>query len=700
MIVVSTRPKNEPHKSFLGENMTPKVLLLSATALAFCWPMQALAQGTTEGDAGTAEASATRQTVFEPDYFAGYNPDTALDMLEQVPGFTIDGGANLRGITGTEGNVLIDGAYPAGGGSVQSLLERIPASQVARIELLRGSADGVNFRGREVLANVVRKDLGSSWLVTRGEVALIDHEIGGTASLDLGYNRGGTTAQLAASAYDYSGNHGRAGTTVFSPAGATVQTEDQQTDYITRGADFSANLDWQSGDVRVALYSTYTTTKDRSEILTDVTGTGGGDFTWSYLYDGGSEYADGGVEVEFPISASLNGQLNASHNRSISTSDDDYSDPFFNGQSSSYFRIIESNVRGLLTRKFSDRLTVNLSAEGSFNRALQDYELIADGFLVDLPLAQANIAEDRGLALATITWRPIAGLTIDGGAGLDFSEVTVRFDEADNRQDFTYFKPQLAASYNPDDDTTLRLAGRREVDQLGLANFVASAALDTQLINAGDARVAPERSWLVEASAERRFGDKGSIKLELIHEWIANAIDNLVLPGGFNALGNIGAAELTELKGTLALPLDGLGLSNSLLRSEASLFWSEVTDPITGERRRISDQQRLVTDISFTQDFPRSGLGWGFSLSPGSASRDYRVSEFVTDRDGESLRVYGSYKPVSDITIQLTGQIGYRSSREEREYYSGDRSSGMLDRLEVEQTGTSNTIALSLRKAW
>ena len=49
--------------------------------------------------------------VFEPAFFADARPDTALDMIARLPGFNLDrGNSDTRGLAGTAGNVLIDGA--------------------------------------------------------------------------------------------------------------------------------------------------------------------------------------------------------------------------------------------------------------------------------------------------------------------------------------------------------------------------------------------------------------------------------------------------------------------------------------------------------------------------------------------------------------------------------------------------------------
>src|SRR5262249_36016806 len=46
-----------------------------------------------------------------------------------------------------------------------SILNRIPASSVERIELIRGGAPGIDMQGRPVMANVIRKTDASTTIV-------------------------------------------------------------------------------------------------------------------------------------------------------------------------------------------------------------------------------------------------------------------------------------------------------------------------------------------------------------------------------------------------------------------------------------------------------------------------------------------------------------------------------------------------------
>ena len=80
-------------------------------------------------------------------------------MVSRIPGFSVSDGASVRGFAGAAGNVLINGARPASkDDGVSSVLSRTPASRVERLELIRGSAPGIDMQGQSVVVNVILRN--------------------------------------------------------------------------------------------------------------------------------------------------------------------------------------------------------------------------------------------------------------------------------------------------------------------------------------------------------------------------------------------------------------------------------------------------------------------------------------------------------------------------------------------------------------
>ncbi len=93
--------------------------------------------------------------IYPASFFTQYQPQSAMDMVARIPGFSFNHGSNARGFGGNSGNVLIDGARPtAKSGGLEGALKRISAAQVKMIEIIRGGAG--EAAGHSVVANVIR----------------------------------------------------------------------------------------------------------------------------------------------------------------------------------------------------------------------------------------------------------------------------------------------------------------------------------------------------------------------------------------------------------------------------------------------------------------------------------------------------------------------------------------------------------------
>ncbi|HTN02744.1 MAG TPA: Plug domain-containing protein, partial [Planctomycetaceae bacterium] len=105
-------------------------------------------------------ASSDGRTAYPAEFFEPFSPSNALQMVERLPGFLLESGASgVRGFGEAAGNVVINGVRPSSKSEgISSVLSRIPASRVVRIEIAPGSAFGADFAGKPQVANVILDD--------------------------------------------------------------------------------------------------------------------------------------------------------------------------------------------------------------------------------------------------------------------------------------------------------------------------------------------------------------------------------------------------------------------------------------------------------------------------------------------------------------------------------------------------------------
>jgi hypothetical protein len=125
--------------------------------------------------------------------------------------------------------------------------------------------------------------------------------------------------------------------------------------------------------------------------------------------------------------------------------------------------------------------------------------------------------------------------------------------------------------------------------------------------------------------------------------------------GGLDAPGNIPHATSEQITVTGTIPLDFLGIKNGLLKP--NVYWtdSSLIDPVTGERRRISNQRNINSYYNFTQDIDAWKSTWGLSWGTSFSRTTWRISEVrrISIHNNPLLSAFWSYKPTPDWKITL-----------------------------------------------
>lgn len=104
--------------------------------------------------AETAKEGAIRQTYY-PEDFSQFVPRSALDLVKQVPGFSVDEGGGDRGFGQADTNVLINGRRISGkSNGPTEALERLSVDSVIRLEVVDGASLDIGGMSGQVV-NVV-----------------------------------------------------------------------------------------------------------------------------------------------------------------------------------------------------------------------------------------------------------------------------------------------------------------------------------------------------------------------------------------------------------------------------------------------------------------------------------------------------------------------------------------------------------------
>jgi len=604
--------------------------------------------------AAAAASPAEGVISYPPAFFAAQRPASAKEMLERVPGFTLDDGSSVRGFEGAAGNVLIDGRRPSSKSeSLDGLLERIPAAKVERIDVIRGGAPGVDMQGKSVIANVVlRKD---SALREKVEAEGFDAGDGRHfGALKFEASGGGDRSWEVSGLYGrgFSGLLGQGvGQTGASDGRPGRRTRiDTESDGPLRQFTGAYELPLAGGRLRVngLIYN------DRVKFEEDTVDVASGAVE-SYDEINPNRTREFGVNYSRPLSATTTLELVGLRQVGGFGLLSDSTTPGGRETFDVDRTTRETIGRAVLKQAWRPALSGELGAEAAENRLRSASALEADGVAIPLPGADVLVRERRAEAFAKASWRISAAWSLDGQVRYERSTLHAEGDVRLGKT-LSYVKPRLVATWSPRPSTQLRLRAEREVGQLDFDSFVASGSLNNATgVTAGNPDLEPARAWVAEAAVEQRFWDRGSLVLTATHVEIQGVVDRgpVFTPAGvFDRPANIGDGSRDVLRADLTLPLARLGLKGGLLKGFVTRRWSQVDDPTTRVSRGISGLRPVEWEVKLTQDLPVRNMTWGVELYGGYQAASYRFNAVDKYKLDPFLMTYVEWRPRPDINVR------------------------------------------------
>jgi hypothetical protein len=653
--------------------MTKTILLATTAILLTAGAATAQTPGEQQA-APQAQAAQTGVLVFTPEFFADQRPNSALAMVNRIPGFNVDDGDGSRGFEGSVGNILINGSRPASKNDTGSaVLGRTLPGQVERIELIRGGAPGIDMQGYAVVVNVITKSEASRQSIVTLNGILFDggqDVFGGSYQFTArsGDRTWGVTLSDGISTSDSNG----VGPVIRRDGSGTIlRQEDYFNDQYGGGRSIRGNFSTPLMGGKIDLTARYGVNDFHSITLQTAPAT-----RRENLYESDGSSGELGVVYTRPISARMNLETRFIHQ--FEESDDvSTSRTRDNGADSPEQRFIadgdssETIARALLRFEQSPTLTFEGGGEIAYNMLDVAQAFTVGGVAVPLPSASVTVEEIRGEMFGKATWRARPTLTLEGGLRIEASTLTQSGD-ADQEKSFVFVKPRLQATWTPMADNQFRLRFERELGQLDFGDFAASSDLVDENVLGGNADLEPEQRWIVEATYERRFWTDGVISIGLRHDEIIDAIDVIPLDMGLSAVGNIGDGTLDQLAVDIQVPMDRFGFSGGRLGFNNTWNHTEVTDPTTGETRAISNVRPSQANVSLGQDITSWKLEWGAAWITKLGQTSFDPDQTSGWRGADYLELFAEYKPTA--TLSLRAQLNLWDDFEIQRTVYADRS--------------------------
>jgi hypothetical protein len=646
--------------------------------------------------ASPAAAQGDKQVqAFPAEYFAYARPADAYDMVRRLPGFElIEGDEEVRGFTGSRGNVLFDGRSPSGKQeTAEQMLRRIPAASVLRIELIRGGAKSTATGAYDLVANVVRRDLAATSASVMTGASAAD-EIGVKPDFRAELSRQSGDRRLEASAAletDIDDDSGRGRIVEQASSGNEIGREERDEREVSRTASLNAEykLPAAGGELvanaNIARERTLERILSRNDDHSSLARSR--ERLWTGEASGQYRATVAGGDLEALVVQRI-GRL-----RARDTEDDE--------SFTEATRTSETIARAEY-RRGTDRLRLFGSIEGTRNRLTSDAELVIGGDPVPINGLDANVVERRAEAAVGAIWKPAATLVVEPTMRAETSTIRSKGDSR-SREHFLFWKPRLRLSWDQG-SRRIQTTIEREAAQLDFSDFVASAELDRDEVVAGATALKPPTTWSFSTTLEQRFWKNGALLLTYRREWIDDVIDEVLIEDDgelFDAVGNFGKGRRRTLKAELTVPFERVGIPGMQLKALLTFIKSRVTDPITGRRRIISEDRPFEGELDLNHDLPGGRWSWGAKASLAHHEREFRFDETRVERKGTSFGAHVEFRPQASWRLKLEAEnIGSRSLTETRRKFEGTRASGTLDSIEARRLRTAPIVTFSLRKAF
>lgn len=641
--------------------------------------------------------------------FQQFAPRTALDMVSQIPGFSIsESNTEQRGFGQAQENVLINGQrISSKSTSAREALARIPADNVEKIEIVEGADLEIPGLSGQV-ANVTAKSNGitGTWTYRQryrenlppalrwGDITVNGQN--GAVAWSLGLNA--RPARGTASGRE----------NVFDGTGNLTEYRQEEARFVGEGTGLNGSLKWTPKNGHIANFNAEYNIWEPDELVTSAVFSPDGmpvaqtEFTfeedeWNSEVSGDYEFGLG------PGRLKLIGLQRNEH--SPIAMQFVYGDVTGANTSNDIFERetdeSESILRGEYSWTGANNSDWQISLEGAFN-SLENEARLFSGSTLDTPTnmvvidSGTRVEEKRAEAFITHSRQLKPKLRLQVSLGAEQSEIS---SDGVNGQTRSFTRPKGSASlaWDARDNLKINLSLERQVGQLNFFDFVDSVDVDQGDDQTGNVDIVPDQRWRLALEAERDYGSWGALTAEVIYDEIEDLVDQVPIGLG-EGPGNIESASRIALEIEGTLKFDNLGWTGAQLEYNTFLQDTFLDDPLTGVTRDFNDNTIHYYELNFRHDIPNTNWAWGINYEKFLASPTFRRDARISFVQPQGFAWgFVEHKDILGLTgTVFLGNLLDADEKLTRVVYAPDRT-GAVDRVEDRNRNFGNILTLRLK---
>jgi len=689
------------------------------TLISFALAFSSYAQDPVIDQEGAEAASVV---IYDTEFFSPYNPITAEDMIKRIPGTEglVGGFGNQqderRGLRANTDQILIDGKRLTGKeNQSSSILEKLPANSVERIELITGNVRELDTAvGVRVINVVLKEDAGSgSGVAQIGFFYFPNGQVRPRSS--LAYSGSSENLSYTASAL-LNGFLSPANVidVITAPNGGrlSVIEETRRQDQVQYEARSTLTYSWPTGQTLSVNGFLKHFPRDNQDITTTLFDPGDAPLFETGTIVDNINGDDTTLEVSGDYAQSLGKSAKFTGLFLYSKVSVDRANKNFErlgedlnqlGGDNKAQTATETIFRGTVDWNFAKRHDLEIGVEGAINTLNKDLDFfsVVNGEQFDIPIINSDqkITEDRVEAFSTHSWKPIDGLEIETGVAAEFSKLDQIGSDVSSQRSLSFVKPSLDIWYNMDNATQTWFSFRRDVGQLDFDDFVATVNREDNEVLAGNPDLAPEKSWDFEIGAERRLANGAGVLNSRVFYRRVNDVKDLIpfrlvdsQPGNLGSGNHYGAEAKASIRFGSFTDVDAVVNASILVQG------SEVLDPFTGVSRRFGNQTEYKLHLDGRHYVQSLGLSYGFDINQNGPTIESDFNEF----DEKSTTLDGRLFLEKTIAQGMILRIFWANFTElknfrKRTLFAPSQADGKVDQIEFREQERVYVLGFRLR---
>ena len=228
-----------------------------------------------------------------------------------------------------------------------------------------------------------------------------------------------------------------------------------------------------------------------------------------------------------------------------------------------------------------------------------------------------------------------AKLTTQGNDSFEFSKV--------------YIKPFIRVSFNNKSTVSISATVKQQVKQLDFEPFIASEESNYSRAFIGNLRLKPMKYDEFEMQANYAPNTLVNINLNTFYQWQRDIHEYTLLSDTEVGIGNAGSAQYFGTDLQITLQTDKI-VPNSRLEMTHTYRHAIFNDFITGERP-ITGLTPHQFEVDFVHETNR--LSWGVNYQTRNLYTEFYYDEIYTEQTGPTLNVFTEFNLNKDTHIKL-----------------------------------------------